>query len=420
MLKRVFKNDYLIGILCMVINFFVGILYSMLLARYLGPSIKGEVAYISGLMNIFSVILSFGMHQAYAYYRKNNPDVKDKYMSNMFAIFALYAVLSVAVCVFFAGNTVVVATTVLSIFAAYVRIAGYVYLVENASKRNIIMLFVHILQLGYIVILKFSTKANLLYGISTLIFVDAVLAVIYTWKLKIKLSFADVSVKYILKIVRFGFVPMITILASNLNYRVDVIMLKAFPNVSMADIGVYSIGVMLAEKVLLVPVTVKQILLSKLAKGKTAKEVALVLRICFPVCFLMFAGISAFGQPFINIVYGAGYENAYGVTVITMFGVCAAMFGNIIEVFNVVNNKQIYTLAILIGSVAVNVVVNMFLIPRMGITGAAFATVVSFTCSALAFLITFSRQTGIKLRELILITKEDILMCKNFFKKDRR
>ncbi len=417
-MQRIVKNEYLVGIVCTVLNLFVGMLYSALLARYLGPTIQGETAYVSGIMNIASVILSFGMHQAYPYYRKTDPDIKNKYMSNMLIVFAFYVLVSGVVCFLNWGNIILISVVVLSVIAAYIRIVGYVYLVENASKRNIIMLFVHIVQVGFVWFLILFTEANLFWGVCNLIFVDAVLSVVYTIKLKIRFSFKYISFKYILGIFRFGIVPMITILASRLNYRVDVIMLEAFPNVSMADIGVYSIGVMLAEKVLLVPVTVKQILLSKLAKGKTASEVAFVLRVCFPVCFLMVVGIMVLGKTFINLVYGAGYENAYGVTVITMFGVCVAMFGNIIEVFNVVNNKQIYTLTILIGSVAINVIVNIFLIPWLGITGASLATVVSFTCSALAFLIAFSKQTGIKMREAIFITKEDFLSFKGLFKKE--
>lgn len=419
-IKSFLKNEYAMGVVVNVLSLLVGIVYSSMLARYLGAEIKGETAYISSVVGIVNIILSFGLHQVYAYYRKTDGDVKNRYMNNIYAIFAVYALIATVLCVLYRGNLTLAAIIILSVIAAYMRVSGYVYLVENSVKRNILMLFVHILQLGFVGILMLVTKASLFWGVVNLIFLDLVLSVIYTAKLGVRINFKEVDIRFIGRIFGMGFVPMITILSSSLNYRVDILMMRAFPNVTLAQIGVYSIGVMLAEKVLLIPDALKSILLSKLAKGKTAEEVARVMRMCFPTCFIMFAGIAILGQPFIDFIYGAQYADAYMVTVIIMFGICAMMFHKMVEIYNIVNHRQSFTLMVLITSTILNVALNLYLIPRYAIIGAAVATVASDVYCAVVCLTDFSKRTKIKIRDMIFIKREDIKAMKTLFGKKSR
>lgn len=416
-IKSLFKNEYAMGVVFTVLSVLVSLLYSAMLARYLGAEIKGETAYISSVVAVANRILCFGLHQVYAYYRKTEGNVKDKYMNNIYAIFAAYVIIAAILCVIFRDNLVLSSTIILSVIAAYMRVVGYVYMIENSVKRNILMFIVHICQVGFVGLLMLSTKASVFWGVVNLLFLDGLLAVIYTVKLGVKIDLKFIDIKFIGKMFAMGFVPMITILSSSLNYRVDILMMKAFPNVSLAQIGVYSIGVMLAERVLLIPDALKSILLSKLAKGKTAKEVAKVMRMCFPSCFVMFAGIAVLGQPFINFIYGAQYENAYNITVIIMFGVCAMMFHKMVEIYNIVNHRQRFTLMVLVTSTILNIGLNLFLIPRYGITGAAIATVASDVYCAIICLTNFSKRTGIKIKDMIFLKREDIKSVKSLFGK---
>ena len=61
-----------------------------------------------------------------------------------------------------------------------------------------------------------------------------------------------------------------------LNYRIDILMLDDIFHISTAEIGVYSVGVALAEKIWLIPDATKDILMSKLSNGSNSEEVAKV------------------------------------------------------------------------------------------------------------------------------------------------
>ncbi len=419
-IKKLFKNEYLVSVVVMVLNLAVSMVYSVMIARYLGASIKGETAYISSVVGIVSKFLMFGFHQTYAHYRSQDANMKDKYVSNLFVIFGGYSVVAAGACAAFHSNITVVTIILLSLVSAYSGVIAYVYLVENSVKRNILMFFVHILQVLYVGVLFVFTKPNLFWGITNLVFVELVCAIIYTLKLKVKISLRNISLKFILKMFRYGLIPMITVIVSRLNYKMDVIMLEMFPNVSFAQIGVYSIGLMLADKVLLIPDTIKGILLSKLAKGKSADEVAKVMRMCLPICFVMFGGIFLLGEQFINFMYGAEYKGSYEITLITMFGVCALMFFHMVEVFNIVKKKQSVTLTVIVSAIILNFIINSILIPRYGINGAAIATVLSYTYCALGCMFYFSRTEKIRFSDMLIVKREDIKGVRRLFSKDKK
>ena len=420
-IKRLFKNEYLVSILTMVVNLAISMVYSMLIARYLGAEIKGMTAYIASVAAIGSKFLMFGLHQSYAFYRNQNDKIKDKYINHIYVIFLFYAVIALTLCLIWRGNVIIMASIIMAVLGAYSGIIAYIYLIENSVKRNISMVFIHLLQVTFVVILFLVAKPNIFWGITNLIFVDVVIAIMYTIKLKVKFSFRSIDLRFLFEIFRMGFIPMITILVSGFNYKIDVLMLETFPNVTFAGIGVYSIGLMLADKVLLIPETLKGILLSRLARGKEADEVAKVMRMCLPVCFVMFGGIFLLGEKVIGWMYGPQYDGAYMITMITMFGVGAHMFYNMIEVYNIVHKKQKVTLIVASCSVVANIVINGILIPRYGITGAAVATLISYTGCAVALLSYFSWQTKIKFKNLVIINKKDINEVLNMIgkKKDK-
>ena len=100
-----------------------------------------------------------------------------------------------------------------------------------------------------------------------------------------------------------------------------------------------------------------------------------------------------------------------------MFGVCAMMFHKIVESYNIVNHRQRFTLMVLVTSTILNIGLNLFLIPRYGITGAAVATVASDVYCAIVCMTNFSSRTGIKIRDMIFLKREDIKSVKSLFGK---
>ena len=67
---RLIKNEYVYSIITKFINIAVGIIQSVLVARFLGAELRGVNAYISSITSIGAIVITFGMHQAYPFFRK--------------------------------------------------------------------------------------------------------------------------------------------------------------------------------------------------------------------------------------------------------------------------------------------------------------------------------------------------------------
>jgi O-antigen/teichoic acid export membrane protein len=71
------------------------------------------------------------------------------------------------------------------------------------------------------------------------------------------------------------------------------------------------------------------------------------------------------------------------------------------------NRQQVNIVAAAI-ALGVNTTMNLLLIPRLGILGAAVSTAVSYTLAAIMLLVVFVRESGTSVRSAILIDAADL------------
>lgn len=420
-LSGVFRNPYVFSVISKITLVALGFLYTVLMSRYLGASLKGEVAYITSVTSITCIIFGCGVHQAYPYYKKKTgEDVAPIFMRLAVEMLAVYLVLAAALTLLLRADVSLGCILMLTPIFVYNRIVSYICMVENPNRKNLVDLIAAFLEVVFILVLWLTLNPTLLLGAFIYLFKDIFLSGVYTWRMRRALRPpAKLTMAVRLDILKFGFFPMLLLLMSTLNYRVDVIMLKA--SVSSADVGIYSVGVMLAERVWLIPDALKEVMISNLAKGKGADEVSFVIRICNSSCILVVLAIIALGRPFINLFFGAEYSGAYTVTIVILAGVLFMVYYKLIASYNIVHGKQKENLVFLFISVACNLIANALLIPRFGNIGAALASILSYAVAAFLFTMRFSRETGTKLRNMLLINRKDLERLKlQLSKKGRR
>lgn len=417
-----FRNEYVFSIITKILMVIIGMLSSVLIARYLGSILKGEIAVITSITSITSILCTLGVHQAYPFYKKNSNNSKDtlsNFMTSLYVIFFVYIILASILCFILGKNNTIFLSSIIiiTLLMGYSRIVSYIFLVESPNKRNFTMMLINIFEVIYISILFTFSNSNLILGLSIIMFKDILQSIYYTKKLDFKLKIKNIRSNVIFSFIKYGFYPMIALLMATLNYRIDILMLNNFENVTYSDIGIYSVGVGLAEKLWILSDAVKDILLSRLANGTDDYEVTIVMRISFFLSIFMVLGIMVFGYPFISILYGAEFKNAYFVTIIIIIGILSMVFYKIISTYNIVNGKQKLNVILLSGAIFTNIIMNALFIPLFGYLGAAIASVGSYTLCAILFLFNFSKNSGIEMKKLVFIQKEDILMLKAMINK---
>ena len=419
-LLGIFKNPYVFSVISKITLVVLGFLYTVLMSRYLGASLKGDVAYITSVTSITCIIFGCGVHQAYPYFKKKTgADVAPIFMRLAVEMLAVYLILAAALTLLLRADVSLGCILMLTPIFVYNRIVSYICMVENPNRKNLVDLIAAFLEVVFIVVLWLLVKPTLLIGAMIYLFKDIFLSCVYTWRMRNALkTHVKSRLSVMLEILKFGFFPMMMLLMSTLNYRVDVIMLKA--SVSSAEVGIYSVGVMLAERVWLIPDALKEVMISNLAKGKGAEEVSFVIRLCNSSCILVVAFIIALGRPFINLFFGAEYSSAYTVTIVILAGVLFMVYYKLIYAYNVVHGKQKESIVFLFISVVCNLTANALLIPRFGNIGAALASIISYAAAAFLFSMRFSRETGTRMRDMLLINRSDLVRLKLRFQNNKR
>lgn len=412
----IIKNEYVFSVLTRILNLTVSIIQAVLVARYLGPTLKGNSAFIASIIAVGSIVITFGMHQAYPYYRriKGKDKIFKPFMSVTYAIYGFYFAISIILSLFF-DKDIAISLILMPLFG-YSRVVDYVCLIENPNERNRITLHITVLSLFLIAILYFFTLANYFWMVLLLAFSQIVTAFIFTIKLRCSPVYDITSVLFFKSLFRFGFFPMLALLMTTLNYKIDVLMLKQYDYIDYAMIGVYSIGIGLADKIVVIPDTLKGVLVSKLSKGMPNTEVAKVTRLCFMSCLLLCLFILLIGKWAISFLYGHEYDGAYYVVLITSLGALFIGYFKLIAQYNIINRKQVLNVKMLLISIIVNVCGNILFVPIWGINGAAVSTSIGNLVCGFVFLLYFSKSTSIPLVDMIIIKRSDLKILKSLIK----
>ena len=416
-ISKVIKNPYVFSIISKFCVVLLGFLYTVCQSRYLGASLKGEVSYIASITSITAIVFGCGVHQAYPYFKKKTgQDVAPLFMKLSLAMLGFYMVLAVLLTLLLKTDFSLGAVLLLTPGLVYGKIVAYISMVENPNRKNLIEMTANLAEVIAVVVLWALLPPTLFIGVLLFAVKDILLAAVYTYRLRdALLAPVRLSRAQCLEIVKFGVFPMLVLLMTTLNYRVDVIMLKQA--VTSAEVGVYSVGVMLAERVWMIPDALKEVMISNLTKGKGTDEVSFVIRVCNTACILVVLGIIALGQPFIHLFFGEEYSGAYIVTVVILIGVIFMVYYKMIAAYNIVQGKQKENFLYLVVSVIGNVAANAVLIPVYGNIGAAIASIFSYAISAYLFTHRFMKETGARMGEMLLINSGDITRLKSQFGK---
>src|SRR5205807_67310 len=108
------------------------------------------------------------------------------------------------------------------------------------------------------------------------------------------------------------------------------------------------------------------------------------------------------------LLYGKAYAQAGALFVLLVPGMLAISVHLVIDSYFAGSGFPPITYLTAAGAVAMKVVLNLILVPRFGIAGAAVATSVVYGSVLLVKTIAITRLTGASLRSLLVLTRSDL------------
>ena len=184
-----------------------------------------------------------------------------------------------------------------------------------------------------------------------------------------------------------------------------------------ARLGIYSIGVNLAELVFLIPKSITTALSGKLYNLSIDSDnrktiTTLTIKYTLYVAILLVI-IGFFMTPLVPIVYGEDFVESIPVIQILFIGVIFASIGKVSPGYFFTKGVPKVHLVITLLTLIFNIILNIFLIPIYGINGAAIASTIAYFIYGIVYILYFVYAEGFNMKKLLLIDKNDILFAKN-------
>ena len=406
MFKKLFRNDYFQSVFTKIFKLCIGLFASAFLTRYLGLQFKGDSAFINQAVSVSGLILNLGIYQSYTYYyRQEGQEVFSKYMSLVISQFILYLIVAICIAAFTRDITITLICLTVPFRVMHTQLDN-IMLVQNVKSKMQSTRIFALVTMTFNLILLLVFPASVVYAVLAGIIVDILAISRYFFKEKASIHLNTVETKFALRILRFGFLPMLSALLVTLNYSVDIFFLKRIG--TQPDLSLYSVAAGIMNYVWLVPDAFKDILYSRVARNNQKSSVAFSTKFSLLFLIITTLGFAVLGKPFISIMYGKDFIPSYNVTLVLFLGVYSMIFFKIFGIVMLAEGRRVPFFVILMFSVVLNVILNYALIPSYGMYGAAYASVGSYNLCGILFLIYFSKTNHIHIRDLILINKSDI------------
>lgn len=215
------------------------------------------------------------------------------------------------------------------------------------------------------------------------------------------------------RVLSHGIVFGMGILMMRLNYRIDILILSlAFFAVPDSDLGNYSMGVALAQILWEIPIAFGHILFSRAVTSNDDRGASLraarVARVGMMAALPFAVGLFVVAPWVIPLIYGSEFDKAAGVVRILIPGILVFFTAQAFESDLTAKGRPMVVVSVMGPTALANVVLNVLLIPRYGIDGAAFASTVTYTLGAMALAVVYARVSGLGLREVVVPRRSDL------------
>jgi O-antigen/teichoic acid export membrane protein len=214
---------------------------------------------------------------------------------------------------------------------------------------------------------------------------------------------------------RYGLKAYLGNLAQFLNYRIDILLISAFlaPNA----VGYYAIAVGMAETIWILPGAIATVLLPRISSLHDTDANNLTPRIVRHTYFIIFVFVLClffFAKLLITVFFGSAFLPSEKPLLILLPGIIAVAGSKTLAADLSGRGKPQFAAYASFTSLAINIPLNLYLIPKWGISGAAFASSASYIAANIMVIIAFAKTSKTSWFDILIIKKIDLRDYKHF------
>jgi O-antigen/teichoic acid export membrane protein len=196
--------------------------------------------------------------------------------------------------------------------------------------------------------------------------------------------------------------------ATYFNYRLDVFFVNYY--VSTAAVGLYAVGVMISEAIWQVPNAAAMALVPRTARQQdrsSADFTCMVCRQVLALAFLSALAVAALSARVIPAVFGEAFRASVPVIWWILPGTVALAASKVMCADLMARGMPEYSSIFALVTLIVTIALDLLLIPRMGIQGAALASSVAYFTNSILVAIVLRRKLNVAWSSLLVPTRSD-------------
>ncbi len=382
-----------------VLRLLIALSVGVWVTRYLGPEQFGILSYAQSFVGIFAALSSLGLNDIIIRELVKNQDKRNLILGSSFGLQTL-------------GSTIIMLLLTISIYyndnePLTNRIIIILGLLTFINSFNVIASYFHsqvkskfYAMAGLVgVIISALLKVYLILGNYSLIYFVYVLAFDVIFLVSGLIWFYSKSGESLLRwkfswsiakdLLKDAWPLILSGIIISIYMKIDQVMIKEF--LGNGEVGQYSAAVRLSEAWYFIPTIICSSLFPAIINAKLKDDTLYMDRLQRLYNLMVVLGaviilpVLTLSDWMIQLLYGEAFQRSAGVLDIHILGSVFVFLGVANQKWFISENYQAYNIICLGAGMLVNIVLNVIMIPKMGIMGAAYATLISqFVASVLA------------------------------------
>ncbi len=402
--------------------FLFGTAVQIVVSRALGPSGKGLFSLTLLSANTLVILAHGSLSAANSHFMGRFPDARRALVGNSFLLALVWGAIVALVAYFF---------IIVQHVSFVPDLGSRLWLIALAAIIPLMLLeFSHGLVMGLDWIRRFSltlllTELLVFVGVALLWWMGklTVLTAVLVWfSARTICAFLQagsawwrvgwriaISFHWFKRVTRFILQAHVANVFSFLKQRIDMFIIAYY--LTAQDVGYYSIAFGMLMVLWYLPTAISQVLIPHISwrDNQAGDQLTPKLsRFGFSISVICAVLIASLGWLLIKIMFGEAFLPAYPALLLLLPGgiiytLAKMMAGDLIG-----RGLPKYAMWISIFAFVGNVVINLILIPKFGIVGAAIASSITHGFTGSMFFYAFKRESGIRTLDALLVTRSDI------------
>jgi O-antigen/teichoic acid export membrane protein len=392
-----------------------------IVARSLGPDGKGIYVLVLTVGAILLILFSFGMNNALNYHTASHHFSDREIFS-----FSTYAALAggvLAALLFYPAYLLWLADTFLAgVDPAYILLTLLLLPLNLWGGFLLNLLAGQQFLLQYNLVVLVQVTANLVFQLIAALLdmglTGTILAwaasglvglVLTLWYTRHSFSLQPKALSTVLRpALQYGMKGYPGNLLTFFNYRLDTFLVNFF--IGAGPVGLYTTSVSSAEVLYLAPNAISSALLPKVPRLSAESATELTCRLVRTMLLALIPGAILFGWIgiyLIPFIFGQAFQASTGAFLLLLPGILGIAVNKVLTADLGGRGKPVYATYTAVIALAITIVLDLVLIPRSGINGAAIASSVAYLASAALSIYWFCQLTGSSIGQVTLPTVAD-------------